>query len=344
MTHRLPDQMSIAVTEASQVGEARRTAAKMARYAGLPEVRCAEVAIVATELATNLSKYGEQGRLLLQTLSSRHGALVELLAVDRGPGMADVQRCLRDGFSSSGSPGTGLGAVQRLSSEFDIHSAPGAGTVILSRVGGAAPGSNGSAFQWAAVSTPALNELVCGDAWRVVERDGGIAVMVADGLGHGPQAAEAATRAAETFEERAFDDPAVFFDAAHRALTSSRGAAIAAGHAGASGVVRYAGVGNISGTIVQPTDSRGLMSHNGTVGLQMRKSPALEYPWPERALLIMHSDGMSARWALSGYDGLHARHPAIVAAVLHRDHTRGRDDSTIIVIRRSTADRVERLP
>lgn len=337
------DQTIVAVTEASQVGEARRTATKMAQSAGLPDLRCAEVAIVATELATNLAKYAEQGQLFLQTLPSRGGsAAIELLAVDRGPGVADVERCLRDGFSSSGSPGTGLGAVRRLSSEFDIHSAPGAGTVVLSRIAAGPAGADATSFQWAALSTPAVNEVVCGDAWRIVERNGSIAAMVADGLGHGPLAAEAAVRAAGTFEECAFDDPGVFFDTAHRALTSSRGAAVAVGQAAAAGAMRYAGVGNISGSITQPADSRGLMSHNGTVGGHMRKSPVLDYPWPDRALLIMHSDGMSARWTLSSYDGLHARHPAIVAAVLHRDHTRGRDDSTIIVIRRS-APPAERL-
>jgi len=332
------DQVSVAVVEPSQVREARRTAMRLAQEAALPEVRCAEVAIVATELAGNLAKYGEQGRLFLQTLRSPRGSEVELLAVDRGPGMPDVQRCLRDGFSTAGTPGTGLGAVRRLSSEFDIHSAPGTGTVVLSRIGaGPARDARGVRFHWAAVSTPATHELVCGDMWRILERDGSLAVMVADGLGHGPLAAEAASRAVEAFDACGFDGPGPFFESAHRALAGSRGAAIAAALVTAGGGIRYAGIGNIAGSIVQPYDSRGLMSHNGTVGLQMRKAQTLDYPWPDGALLIMHSDGMSTRWSVNDHAGLVARHPAVVAAVLHRDHTRGRDDSTIVVIRRSAA-------
>ena len=333
----MSDQVGMAVTEPSQVGEARRTAARLAQDAALPEVRRAEVAIVATELASNLAKYGEQGQLFLQTLRSPRGCEVELLAVDRGPGMADVQRCLRDGFSSAGTPGTGLGAVRRLSSEFDIHSSPGAGTVVLSRIGThAAPAAGERWFHWATVSTPALHELVCGDAWRILERDGSMAVMVADGLGHGPLAAEAASRAVEAFDACGFDGPGPFFESAHRALVGSRGAALAAALVEAGEGIRYAGIGNIAGSIVQPDDSRGLMSHNGTVGLQMRKAQPLDYPWPDNALLIMHSDGISNRWSLSGHDGLWSRHPAVIAAVLHRDHTRGRDDSTVVVIRRSS--------
>jgi len=332
------NQVAVAVTEPSQVGEARRTAARLAQDAALPEVRRAEVAIVATELAGNLAKYGERGRLFLQTLRSPRGWEVELLAVDRGPGMADVQRCLRDGFSSAGTPGTGLGAVRRLSSEFDIHSTPGAGTVVLSRIGAdPAPAAGASSFHWAAVSTPALHELVCGDIWRILERDGSLAVMVADGLGHGPQAAAAASRAADEFDAGGFDGPGPFFESAHRALVGSRGAALAAALVTPGGGIRYAGIGNIAGSIVQADESRGLMSHNGTVGLQMRKAQPLDYPWPDGALLIMHSDGISHRWTVNGHDGLQSRHPAVIAAVLHRDHTRGRDDSTVVVIRRSSA-------
>ena len=109
---------------------------------------------------------------------------------------------------------------------------------------------------------------------------------------------------------------------------------MAAGHILSSGLVRYAGIGNISGSIVSGTDSRGLVSHNGIVGLAGRKAQSLEYQCPNGAMLIMHSDGMSARWTLTGSgDGLLTRHPAIVAAVLHRDYTRGNDDSTIVIIR-----------
>ena len=325
--------VSVAISDASQVGEARRTALRMAEVASLSETDCGAVGVVVTELASNLSKYASQGRILLQVLRRASGACLEVLAIDSGPGVTDVERCLRDGFSTSGTPGTGLGAVRRMAAEFDIYSVPGAGTIVLARVGAQCGRPVEDGYQWAALSSPAPNELVCGDAWRVVERDGEIALLVADGLGHGPFAAEAADRAVEAFDAGAFDARDVLLERAHRALSGSRGAAIAAAHVERNAVVHYAGVGNIAGSVVTASQSRGMFSQNGTVGLQMRKAQQLDYEWPERALLIMHSDGVSNRWSLDSYEGLIGRHPAVVAAVLLRDFGRGRDDATVVVVR-----------
>ena len=108
--------------------------------------------------------------MLVQSLSAGGESFVELLAIDRGPGLTDLQRCLRDGFSSGRTAGTGLGAVRRLSATFDIYSTPGAGTAVLSRVaGGDDEVFRAQTFEWAAVSTPAAHEHICGDAWRIVE-------------------------------------------------------------------------------------------------------------------------------------------------------------------------------
>jgi anti-sigma regulatory factor (Ser/Thr protein kinase) len=325
--------VSVPVSESSQVGEARRTAVRMADEAAFGENERGAVGVIVTELASNLSKYAKDGRILLQVLRRPEGACLEVLAVDSGPGIADIERSLRDGYSTSGTPGTGLGAVRRMATEFDVYSVPGAGTVVLARVGAKCGEPIQRGYQWAAVSVPAPHELVCGDAWRVFEREGEIALLVADGLGHGPLAAEAADRAAEVFDADAFEAPGAFVDRAHRALTATRGAAVAAAHVARNAVVHYAGVGNIAGTVVTSSQSRGLFSQNGTVGLQMRGVRQLDYEWPERALLIMHSDGVSNRWSLDAYEGLIGRHPAVVAAVLLRDFGRGRDDATVVVVR-----------
>jgi anti-sigma regulatory factor (Ser/Thr protein kinase) len=328
--------MLIAVSDASQVGEARRAAARLAEAAGLGETRRGEVAIIATELANNLARYGRDGRMLLQTIPTAAGPAVEMIAFDAGPGMENVRRCMEDGFSTGGTPGTGLGAVRRLSTEFDLYSARDTGTVVLSRVTAqpASPARAPGPLQWAAVSTPAPNESICGDAWRVIQRGDEIAIMIADGLGHGPFAAEASEQAGRLFEEQAFGEPGSFISNAHRAISGTRGAAIAAGTASVSGrTLRYAGVGNIAATLCSAADSRGLVSHNGTVGVQVRKVQQFDYPWPDRGLLIMHSDGLQSRWSLENYPGLLTCHPAVIATVLYRDFVRGRDDVTVAVVR-----------
>ena len=166
--------------------------------------------------------------------------------------------------------------------------------------------------------------------------DDGVAVMVCDGLGHGPLAAEAAGRAVAVFDAAPREDAAAMIERAHRALSGSRGAAMAVATLG-GGRLRYAGAGNIAGVISGGERGRGLPSQNGTVGLQIRRVQALDYDWPAGARLFMHSDGLSNRWTLESYPGLGSRHPSIQAAVLWRDCARGRDDATIVVVGRRTA-------
>lgn len=330
----MASQIVIAVADASQVGEARRAATRLAEAAGLGETQAAEAGIVATELGNNLTRYGRGGRILIQPLAVGGGPGLEILAIDSGPGMADVQRCMQDGFSTGGTPGTGLGAVRRIAAEFDLFSIPELGTVVLARIGAKPrPGlQKSSPFRWGAVCVPAPGETVCGDAWRVLERGDELHLMIADGLGHGPLAAEASEPCARLFEAGSFTGPDAFIESAHRSIGGTRGAAAAACVVSAAKrSLRYAGVGNIAGALRSAGESRGLFSHNGTVGHLMRKVQQIDYPWPDRGLLIMHSDGLQSRWDLSRYPGLVTRHPAVVAGVLFRDFVRGRDDVTVLV-------------
>lgn len=326
-------QLAVAVAEPNQVGEARRVAVRLAEAIGFDERARGEVAIVATELATNLARYARQGALLIQALDLPAGPTLELLAVDAGPGMTDVAACMRDGYSTGGTPGNGLGAVRRLSADFDIFSTP-AGTVIVSRIRRAAAAGSGD-YEWGAISIPAPREIVCGDAWRVAVQGQAAAVLVCDGLGHGPQAAEAAGLAVAAFEAQPFEDAAPLLERAHRALNGSRGAAVAVATIGRADL-RYAGVGNIAGVLTGGERSRGLPSQNGTIGVQIRRVQALDYPWTGGGRLFMHSDGLTNRWSLDAYPGLASRHPAIQAGVLWRDCARGRDDATIVVVARRT--------
>jgi hypothetical protein len=120
--------------------------------------------------------------------------------------------------------------------------------------------------------------------------------------------------------------------AIHGGLRSTRGAAVAVAEVSGSSV-RFSGLGNISASIVTPNESRSLVSHNGIAGHEMRKIQEFSYNWAPGALLVMHSDGLSARWDLMKYPGLIARHPSVVAGVLYRDFTRGRDDALVVVVR-----------
>src|SRR5688572_26788709 len=116
----MPSHVVIAVSDPSTVGEARRVATRLGEQAGLNETDRGRAAIVASELATNLVRHARGGQLLLSAMSGPAAPGVEIISTDSGPGMTDVERCLRDGFSTGGTPGNGLGAVRRLSAEFDV--------------------------------------------------------------------------------------------------------------------------------------------------------------------------------------------------------------------------------
>jgi hypothetical protein len=119
----------------------------------------------------------------------------------------------------------------------------------------------------------------------------------------------------------------------HRILSGSRGAAVACAELRPQDLkIDYAGVGNISGAVVAAERSRGMVSHNGTLGVKLLRNQQFEYEWPKGSLVVMHSDGLSARWNLAVYPGLHLHHhPGVIAGVLYRDFVRRRDDATVVV-------------
>lgn len=324
-------QQSLEIGDSSHVGEARRIATRLLGKLDFSDVETAHVALVATELATNLLKHAKQGRLILRLLQSVKQFGIEIMALDRGPGMGNVAESLRDGYSTAGSAGTGLGAVKRLAREFDIHSMPGKGTAVLARLW-SGPHAN-AAMQFGVVALPKAGEEISGDGWGVECLQNRCTCVIADGLGHGPEAAQAAQAALLAAHEYSDKAPAEIVERAHGALRSTRGAALAVGEIDQSNqLVRFCGVGNISATIVNKAGGlRHLVSHNGIVGQETRKISEFSYPWSRQSLLIMHSDGLTARWDLQSYPALVQRNPSLIAGVLYRDFTRGSDDATVLV-------------
>lgn len=331
-------QSRVAVSDQSDIGECRRSAKRLAESHLFDEVSAGQITIIATELATNIVRHAGSGELLLQVLEGGMTPELEVLAIDRGPGMRDIDACMRDGYSSRGTAGQGLGAVSRLSSTFDVHTAEGKGTVVLARV--ARNGDSGlrrqqggpKPLEIGAICIAVSGEIECGDTWRVADDGSRVSLLVADGLGHGPLAATAAQAAATAFVAHPFDEPSALMQSLHQALAGGRGAAAACAQLdlGRARVI-YAGVGNISGAVVTPERSRGMVSHNGTLGVLLLRGQQFEYEWPAGSHVAMHSDGLSARWSLSAYPGLQARHAGVIAGVLYRDFARRRDDVTVLV-------------
>lgn len=329
------EQNFLDVRDASDVAEARRAAIRLTGGEEFSAVQGGNMALIATELATNIVKHAKHGRLVMRLLEQGRDGGVEIMALDSGPGIKDVPGSLRDGFSTSGSSGTGLGAIKRLSSHFDIHSILGKGTAVLAqlRLGQSYPGP-APKMEFGTVSLPMPGEEVSGDGWAVEQPGNKFSFVLVDGLGHGPSAAIAAQAALSTANEYRDRAPAEIIERAHGVLRSTRGAAVAIAEIDPGGrSLRYCGVGNIAGMIVSDAGTRHMVSHNGIVGQEARKIAEFVYPWSAASLLIMHSDGLSGRWDIRSYPALLPRHPALIAGVLYRDFSRGRDDVTVLAAR-----------
>ena len=330
------DSLALPIQDASQAGEARRLVAAWSRGRGWGEEMAGRVAIVVTELGLNLALHTKGGTLLLRSLSQGSTSGVEILSLDAGPGVANFNECLRDGYSTAGTSGTGLGAVRRASHVFATHSQPGIGTVLLSEVW-AKPPDFRAGRQWlcGAVNVAMPRELVCGDSWaEQYSRPDVIRVMIADGLGHGEFAAQASARAVEIFERLPAVELPALLEQMHDGMRSTRGAAVAIAEVDLTReLVAYAGIGNIIASIVTYDSSASLVSMNGTVGVQCRAYRLFTYPWPRGGALVMMSDGLKSHWQLGKYHGLLERHPGLIAGVLYRDYSRGSDDTTVLVVR-----------
>lgn len=330
------DAVAVQPHDTSAAGEVRRRALRVAHALGFGETRAGRAAILATEATTNLAKHATAGGTVFIRPVQRSGVTgLELIAVDSGPGMSDPSAALRDGHSTSGTPGTGLGALGRQADEFELFTLPGHGTVVLCRLWHSPPPREVvPPLTVGGISVPKPGQVVCGDSWAVVEGPGRTMVMVADGLGHGPDAAAASSEAARVFADHPDERPGELIQRIHAAIRHTRGAALAITEVStAAGRVRFAGIGNIAASILSPAGSQSMVSHNGIVGHEMRKVHEFEYAWSRSSLLIMHSDGLGTRWDVGRYPGLRGRDPAVVAAVLYRDFSRGNDDATVVAAR-----------
>jgi anti-sigma regulatory factor (Ser/Thr protein kinase) len=336
----LTPYLDFPVREESQVGAARRGAVTLATSMGFDAAAIGRVALVVTELATNLVRHAAMGRMLIGARYADDRCL-EILSLDAGPGMPEVKRCMVDGYSTAGSSGTGLGAANRQSDEFSIFSAVGKGTVIAARISGSISVQESSAgarvssgLRVSGICLAAPGETESGDAWGLKINEGKATVIVADGLGHGPSAAAASTTAIETFATST-GPPAAILERCHQALTSTRGAAVAIAELDAkAGKVTFGGAGNVIGRLISGVEDRSLVSQHGTVGMQIRQLRDVAVPWPEHALLVLHSDGIISRWSLADVGGLLQCDPSVIAAWIVRDHTRGGDDVTVVVVKR----------
>lgn len=323
----------IEIQQPTDAAEARRMALGRAARLSFDESEAGRLGLIVTELAKNLLKHAGSGEVFLRTVEGGGVPFIEVLSVDKGPGIEDVSRSFQDGYSTAGTPGNGLGAIARLANVYDVYSRRGQGTVLLAQIWKSSAPVPSPGFRVGAVSRPVRGEVRCGDAWLAQDRSSGLRLMIADGLGHGPNAADAAETAVQTARENPLEEPSQLLERAHRAMRATRGAAAAIADIDLdSPLIHFAGVGNISGVVIPPSSPwRRMVSHSGIVGHELRRTSEFTYPWAPGCLVVLHSDGLTTSWSFDNYPGVSTRHPSVIAGLLYRDFTRGRDDVTVVV-------------
>lgn len=302
---------------------AARVARETAHAAGLPEALADRAAVVASELAGNIDKHTSGGSVFVQRTLTGRG--VDVLAADDGPGMADLDHWLLDGNTTTATLGTGLGAVKRMATEFRITSSPAAGTLAAARLLDPAAPAPGAIAHF---RLPREGEEYCGDAVALADVTGSRTAVVADGLGHGPDAAEAADAAMRVFTENPDRPLPHQLTNMHRALRTTRGAAIALVRI-APRRLEFCGVGNVSGASVGGGTSRLLLSTPGIVGFTLPAAPVRHLPLAEDDAVVLHTDGVGTAWRVSGPS---ADLRLLVATLAHR-HRNPRDDAAVLALR-----------
>ena len=323
-----------------------------------PEIDADAAALVITEGATNLIKHAGGGRMVLQIqpVDDVAARRAWLLLLDGGPGMVDPAAAMRDGFSTAGTSGNGMGAITRQSAAVEVFSATDLGSAIwislrrsasknvvdlakdpspaITADGSPAKSTTlGSTLQFGGLSIPHPGETRCGDGWAIVGDGNLTTLVVSDGLGHGPLAAEATDAAIVQLNRHRAGRPEDLLAAMHEKLSSTRGAAISVTTWDtAASTICHGGVGNVAACLWRDGKPHGWLSHNGVVGHQIKQLASQTRPWLPGDRLIVSTDGLPRSTKLLLPATIWSMPGPLIAGVLVQRYARGHDDATAVVV------------
>ena len=331
----LPQTLEILHT--SDVSAARRAANTLGEGLGFDPAACEEISLAMIELATNLIKHAQGGKLTLTPLdeAGRIGLAIESL--DSGPGIADVEQAMADRFSTVGTRGTGLGAINRLMDELDINSAHGRGTSIVCRkwVRRQTSSIRPCPLAFGVATRPRQSGEDNGDAFVVKQWAESALVGVIDGLGHG-QFAHDAAQAARQYVGSHYDLPLdQIFRGVGRACRATRGVVMAlARFDWGLGRLAFASVGNIEVRVFPSSAPFSFSIRRGVIGLNAPNAVVTEHSWSPDHVLVLHSDGLRTHWNWEDFPGLADQPAPSLAQGFMRLLAKEEDDATVIVVRK----------
>jgi anti-sigma regulatory factor (Ser/Thr protein kinase) len=330
----LGEAETLPVLDDASISVAREHVRVLGAELGFAGDAIAVVAAAATELTRNQLVHARGGRFAVRPIErcGVHG--LELVAADRGPGLADPTHAIDGLISTSGGLGSGLASVRRMMDEVDFDIRLGAGTCIWARKF-IAPVRYRS--ELGILGRPYQGESESGDDAAFVRHGDALTIGVVDGLGHGILARDVAVAATEVVRSRALLDPAAILHALDDTLLGTRGAVMAVARIDrALQMIEHAGCGDVRTHIYRPRDSRRLTQVAGVLGAadqRGRKYTVQREPLRADDVIVMFSDGLTTGADVSGDLQLLRRHPIVIAAHLLERFGRVNDDVIVLVTR-----------
>lgn len=328
---------SLQIPDRSYVALAKKEIHALTEENGFNREQIGEIDIIVAEITSNLIKHANGGELLVRMIEDHIGKGIELICIDNGRGIHDPVRMMEDGTSTTNTLGHGLGSMKRLSDTFQIYSQKDWGTILLSRkyTKEPKPFKTRTRIETGIVIVPKPGETDCGDGYCFKPDKNGITILVADGLGHGPEAKLAVDKAKDAFNDCNETTPAEIIRYMHPLVKKTRGlVATVANYSFHAKKWLVCGVGNINTRAYSPMQSKNYICYNGIVGMTIPNTMKNQEIEAEHGqILIMCSDGIKSRWDPQKYPGIHKYDTSIFAAAIYKDHARQTDDMSVIIIR-----------
>ena len=333
--------VSFTITERSEVKQLKKSLQNLGAQIGLSPYQLGKLDIIVSEITTNFLKHAiAPGEILFKEIQQNNIPGIEIISLDQGPGMRDAAHLMQDGVSTTNSMGTGMGAIRRLSDQFDLYSLPDWGTLLLSRIFKEktkdAPADDDVTF--ATLMVPYPGEELCGDGISYKSSNGSHTFLLTDGLGHGPHAHEASLQAAQALQSAAAGlDAEALIKIIHEGIAHTRGAVgMVLSLSQARQTIDYCGIGNISLRKISAVETKRGISAHGILGQNVRNCLSnTPFIWSD-GLLMLHSDGIETRWDMANYPGLENRDLSLLMAAIYKDYRRKKDDCAILAIRIKT--------
>ncbi|MHC1760090.1 MAG: anti-sigma regulatory factor [Negativicutes bacterium] len=341
-----PTVSNIEVRSQWDIRAAKLLAEQVATGLGFDPQERDEIAIVISELGSNLIKHAGRGFIAVSALSDNGQMGIQIESLDNGPGIANIAEAMRDGFSTSNSLGIGLGAVNRLMDRHEIISPIEGeyGTKILCvryvRCKDPLTVSHCPLEVGAATRNHPLAE-VNGDAFLIKNGATSLTIAVIDGLGHGENARRAAWTAREYIEKHYEQPLDSVFSGTGISCSGTRGVVLAivrfswdALPVQAPPIIRFthASVGNIECKVFGIPYPIPFVIRRGVVGLNAPKPVLSSHLWTSNMILVMHSDGLKTNWQWSEFPELVDSEINRAASILLRRLAK-EDDATVVVVR-----------